>query len=189
MENQAMLYFKLFRDVCRKINSSLNFREVLSMMTETIVKTLNIKGSSIFLLDKEKKLLKISAFYGLSEAYVNKGPIDAEKSIMDTLKGEPILVLDAENDSRIQYPQEAKREGISSILSIPMSVKGKVIGVLRIYCSEQRKFTEIENEFISGIADIGSLMIVNARMYCHLKDDYESLMNDAHRWFDFGRTP
>ena len=189
MEENALLYFRMFKDVNQKINSSLNVNEVLKHIAENTAKALKAKGCSIFLLDKQKKLLKLSAFHGLSDAYVNKGPIDAEKSIMDTINGIPVNVLDAQNDPRIQYPREALHEGVASIYSVPMSVKGKLIGVLRIYSSTQREYTDFENEFIFGIADIGSLMIVNARMYCHLKGDYESLMNDAHRWFDFGRKP
>ena len=162
--------------------------EVLKAITENTVKILNIKGCTIFLLDKTKKQLIVSSSYGLSKAYIIKGPVDSEKSIQSTLKGEWVLVSDAKNDRRIQYREEAKKEGIASILSVPMSVKGKIIGVLRIYTSVPSTFSELENEFISGLAEIGSIGIENARMYSHVKADHEKLIFDIHQWFDFGAS-
>ena len=189
MPVQEIQYLKLFMDVCKKINSSLDIDEVLRAITENSVKTLNVKGCTIFLLDKDKKRLLVSSSYGLSEEYMRKGPVDSEKSIVDTLRGKRVLVSDAKNDQRIQYREEAKREGITSILSVPMSVKGTIIGVLRLYASEPRTFSESENDFISGLAEIGSIGIENARMYSHIKADHERLIFDVHQWFDFGASP
>ena len=124
---------------------------------------------------------------GLSEPFLRKGPLDADKSIAETLGGQIVLILDASNDSRVQYPQEAEIEGIASILSVPITVKGQIIGVLRIYTSERRNFSEDEYELISGLADIGGIAIDNARMYDHLKTDHERLIADTHQWFEFGK--
>jgi len=188
MPVQEIQFLKLFKDVCKKINSSLDIKEVLNSITENTVKTLNVKGCTIFLLDQIEKKLKISSSNGLSEAYMNKGPVDSEKSIVETLSGKWVLIPDATNDYRIQYPIEAKKEGIITILSVPMFVKEKIIGVLRIYTSELREFSDVEKEFISGLAEIGSIGIENARMYTILKTDHEKLIYDVNKWFDYGEA-
>ncbi len=138
MQKKELRYFELFIDACKVINSSLDFKEVLVLITENIVKLINVKACTIFLLDKIQNKLDVSASYGLSETYLRKGPLDADKSIAETLDGKIVLIQDTSNDPRIQYPEEAKREGIASVLSVPMTVKGQIIGVLRIYISEQR---------------------------------------------------
>ena len=185
--NKEIEYLKLFKEVCKKINSSLDFSEVLNSIAKNTVEMLNVKGCTIYLLDEKQKTLRVSSSYGLSRAYINKGPIDAETSIVESLSGKTVLVLDAQNDDRIQYPIDARKEGVASILSVPMSVKEKIIGVLRIYTSEPREFSEIENEFISGLAEIGSIGIENARMHDHLKNDHDKLISDVQQWFDYGR--
>jgi signal transduction protein with GAF and PtsI domain len=152
------------------------------------VKTLNVKGCSIFLLDQLEKKLKVSSSDGLSETYLNKGPVDSEKSIVETLSGKWVMIPDATNDHRIQYPTAAKKEGIITILSVPMSLKEKIIGVLRIYTSEPREFSDAEEEFISGLAEIGSIGIENASMYTILKTDHDKLIRDVHKWFDYGEA-
>lgn len=186
MPLQEIEYLKTFKDVCKKINSSLDINVVLKAITENAVKILNVKGCTIFLLDKDRKKLLVSSSCGLSEEYIKKGPVDSEKSIVDTLRGKWVQISDVKNDSRIQYREEAVKEGIASILSVPMSVKDTIIGVLRLYASEPRDFSDIENEFISGLAEIGSLGIENARIYDHVKADHEKLIHDVHQWFDFG---
>lgn len=188
MSNQEIPYLKSFKNLCKKINSSLEIREVLNSISKNTVEMLNIKGCTIYLLDEVNKNLKMSSSDGLSDAYMNKGPVESEKSIVETLSGKWVLVPDATNDNRIQYPDEAKKEGIVSILSVPMTVKNKIIGVLRIYTSEQREFTDVATEFISGLAEIGSIGIENARMYSLLKSEHEKLTGDVHQWFDYGAT-
>ena len=189
MQDKEIKYFKLFRDACKAINSSLDLREVLNLITENVVKVLNVKACTVFLWDRQRNILEVSATHGLSEAYLKKGPLAADKSIAETLKGKMVLIFDTTNDARVQYPQEAKREGIASILSVPISVKGQLIGVLRIYTSEPRNFSDEESEFISGLADMGGLAIDNARMHDHLKAEHESLVKDVHQWFEFGKMP
>ena len=188
MHNQELKYLQLFKEISKKINSSLDISDVLRSITENIVKTLNVKGCAIFLLDKDQNNLLLSSSYGLSEEYVNKGPIDSEKSIVETLQGRWVLVSNAHTDQKIQYREEAKIEGIFSILSGPMSVKGAVIGVIRIYAGQPLNISDIENEYITGLAEIGSIGIENARLYSHIKADHEKLINDVHQWFDFGAS-
>jgi len=189
MQKKELRYLELFIDVCKVINSSLDLKEVLILITKNIVKLMNVKACTIFLLDKSRNKLEVSASYGLSEAYRRKGPLDADKSIAETLDGKIVLIHDTSNDPRVQYPEEAKREGIASLLSVPMTVKGQILGVLRIYTSEQQDFSDDEYKMISGLADMGGIAIDNARMYDHLKADHESLIADTHKWFEFGKMP
>lgn len=186
MEHKEMLYFKLFREVCSKINESLELNKILTLIAENAAKMLNAKGCAIYLLDRLDKTLRVGSSFGLSDAYINKGPVDADKSIIASLKGEKVVVPNATDSPMIQYPEEARKEGIATILSIPLSVKQNIIGVLRLYTAEQRNFEEIEMEFASGLADISAIAIENARLYSHLESDYRKLINDVHLWFDFG---
>ena len=181
-------YFKSFRDVSTLISKSLDLKEILDSITENVARSLITKACAIFLLSKAENRLKLQSSYGLSDAYLNKGPIDAEKSICGCLTGKPLLVLDATTDSRIQYRTEAEKEGIASILSVPISVKGQIIGCLRIYTAKPHEFTENETEFIFGITEMGGIAIENAIMYEQLKSEHQKLIDDAHRWFEFGRT-
>ena len=182
-------YWKSFRNVCKTINSSLRLQQVLDILTEQITKAANVKACAIYLLNRINNRLEISASYGLSEAHLKKGPLDAKKSIGETFSGKIVSIDDVTKDPRVQYPNDAKKEGIVSVLSVPVSVKEKIIGVLRVYTSHLHKFSNNEIDFISGFAEMGGIAIENARMYDKLKLDHEGLINDVHKWFEFGRMP
>ena len=161
------------RNIKQIIENNFNFKLNINQSTQI---------GRLFLEIEKKNKLKISKIL----TYLNKGPVDAEKSIITSLEGKPVTIFDATNDSRVQFPEEAKKEGIASILSVPIPVKGNVIGVLRIYTSQPLEFTGEEIELVCSLAEMGGIAIENARMYNHLKMDYEGLFNDVHRWFDFG---
>ena len=181
-------YFRSFRDISTLISKSLNLKEVLDSITTNLSRSLITKGCAIFLLSRVENRLKLQSSYGLSDAYLNKGPIDAEKSIAECLDGKSVFVLDTATNPRTQYRAEAEREGIASTLSVPISAKGQIIGVLRIYTAKPHEFTENETEFIFGITEMGGIAIENANMYDQLKGEHEKLITDAHHWFEFGRT-
>ena len=118
------------------------------------------------------------AAHGWSEKYLTKGAVAVDRSIAEAMEGKTVSVYDATKDRRAQYPKEAIEEGISSIVSVPFTIKGKGIGVLRLYTSEPRKFSAEEMGFLESLAEMGALAIENARMYEQIRKDYENLMKD-----------
>ncbi len=165
MKEKEFLYLSAFIQITRRISSSLHLREVLHLIVKNICEITGSKGCALLLLDEEGKNLEIRASYGLSEQYLTKGPISADKSIPGAMGGEPVIIEDATSDPRVQYPQEAKREGIASIATFPILVRDRVIGVLRLYTSVPCKFTEDDIEFLSAVAIQSGLAIENARLY------------------------
>jgi GAF domain-containing protein len=131
--------------------------------------------------------MELVASYGLSDRYMTKGPVGTDKSITEAMLGKAVSIYDVALDDRATYPQESLEEGIKSILSVPIALKGKVLGVMRIYTSERREFTETEIAFISSLAEQAALAMENARLYQKLKGEYEELMGDLYRFTGFTR--
>ncbi len=174
-----------FAEIKNAISSTLNLKEVLDLIVQGVVKVMKVKGSSLSLMDKNREKMRIFAYHGLSRNYVNKGPLDSSKSLSDTtLNGKPMWIEDASTDPAVQYPAEAKREGIASILSVPLIIRNKVIGALRVYTSVPRKFSEDEVRFLFSFAEQVALAIENARSYEDLKDECEALRDDLWDYFD-----
>jgi len=119
-------YWGLY-DVATAVNSSHTPEGVLWRTCRSVAKAVGAKGCSLMLLTPDRKLLLHTAAYGLSDWYVRKGPVSADKSISEALEGKPVAVLDAIEDERIQYREQAKREGIASILSVPMMLREEII--------------------------------------------------------------
>ena len=165
MAEKEFEYFQIFHEVTRAVLSVLDVEAVLHLITKAIVSSLDIKGSTLMLLDEKSHRLEQVASHDLSQKYLGKGPLDADRSIADASRGKPVLVENAPADERVQYRQEAREEGIASILSVPMVMREQVIGVLRIYTAEPRRFSQNEMDLISAIAEIGAIAIENARIF------------------------
>ncbi len=175
MTRKEIAYFRVFHEVSRAILSVLDSREVLNLIVRRIVPAMKLKAASLRLLNERTNDLELVASHLLSNKYVNKGPLNADKSVPQVLEGRAVLITDAQNDPRIQYRKEKAEEGIASILSIPVQIHDKVIGMLRLYTSSPRSFPDEEIEFASALGEMAGLAILNARMYEKEKEKLTSL--------------
>jgi len=179
----------VFEELKRRISSSLNLQEVLDLIAAGVAKGMGVKGCTISLLDKKRDQLKVVAYQGLTQKYMEKGPIDSVRSLGEMIKsGRDLYIPDVTKDTRVQYPEEATKEGITSILSVPLLIKQESIGALRIYTATAHSFSPEEFKFLHGLADQAALAIENARSYEDMKNKYEALRGDLVDYFEDGWT-
>ncbi|MFH1953450.1 MAG: GAF domain-containing sensor histidine kinase [Pseudomonadota bacterium] len=164
LEN-SLQQLRLLNEVAKDITSTIGLGPRLGFICQSIIDIMGVKGVSIRLLDEKTNRLELASACGLSEAYIHKGPVDADKSLAKALEGTPHFVLDASKDPGLQYPEEARREGLVSVLSLPLKGRAKVIGTLRLYTGEKRAFSQDEIDFLSALAAQGAISLENARIY------------------------
>lgn len=182
MEEQERRYYTGLYEIAAAVNSAGTPDVVLCTIVESVAKALNAKACSLMLLTPDRKLLFHTADYGLSEQYVQKGPVSADKSIAEALEGKPVVVLDASEDERVQYRRQAKEEGIVSILSAPVKLVEDVVGVIRVYKGEPYHFNEDDIYFVTAVANLGAIALENAKLFNSVKKDYEGLRRDIAEW-------
>lgn len=163
MANKTQRYYRSLYEIAAAVNSVRIPEGVLDSMAKTVSEALEAKGCSIMLLSADRKVLLHTAAYGLSDWYVRKGPVSADKSISLALEGKPVAILNAAEDERVQYREQAKQEGIASMLSAPMLFKGDVVGVIRVYTAKQHYFTRSEMYFVQEVANLGTIALERAR--------------------------
>lgn len=159
------IYLENYQNICKAISTSLSLGEVLKLIVTNVVRVMNVKASLLRLLNRETNQLEIASYHGLSPAYVNKGPVEYDASIDDALSGKPVSIYDITADRNARYRKDAEREGIRSILSIPLRFKDEVIGVLRMYTGEPVEYSDEDLNFVAAIAEQAAIAIVNARMF------------------------
>jgi signal transduction protein with GAF and PtsI domain len=177
-----------FREVAKAVNSSLELQKILNLLVTDVVQVMDLKACAIRLLHGKRRTLELVASHGLSEKYLNKGPVDADTSISDAMEGKTVSVYNVAEDPRGQYPKEAEEEGIASIISVPLRIKGQVIGVMRLYTPEPREFSEVEINSAEALAEMSAIAIENARMYETIKQDYETVMKDIYSFVEYRRS-
>ncbi|HMB31799.1 MAG TPA: GAF domain-containing protein [Desulfohalobiaceae bacterium] len=187
MQEQAKDYFHTLYEVVKDVNSSLDPKTVIKKVAEKVSWAMDVKASSIRLLSNNKSYLLAGASYGLSQSYLRKGKIEVAKSGLDqeVLQGQNVYVCDACADNRFQYPEAAKEEGITSVMAVPLKLLGQeVIGVLRVYSSARREFSQEEIEFLNAMADLSAMAINNAIAYDNIKYEHELLNRYTYQLFE-----
>ena len=182
MEEREQRYYYSLYEIAATVNSAGTPESVLRSIVENVAKALEAKGCSLMLLTPDGKLLLHTAAYGLSDWYVRKGLVSADKSLAEALEGRPVAVVAATEDDRIQYREQARQEGIASILSVPVMLREEVVGVMRVYAGEPRHFTDADIYFVGAVANLGAIALENARLYDSATKDYEALRLDLAEW-------
>jgi signal transduction histidine kinase len=154
-------------DGARVVGSTLELPQVLNRLVESTALAMGVRACSIRLLDVTGRKLDPVAVYGLSKAYLEKGPVNPEDNPLarEVLSGKVVNVPDAPSSPLIQYPEEARQEGIRSMLSAPLVGKDGPLGILRAYAVEPNRFTTEDEQFLAAIAAQGSIAIENAIAY------------------------
>lgn len=171
-------YYTALYHAALTISSSLELSSVLQSIVESVTTAMQVKAAVLRLLDPTSDRLSLAAFHGLSPDYLDKGPVEIAHSPLDseTLCCYPVYVPDARTDPRIQYPAAARSEGLVSILSVPLEVQGKAIGVMRVYTDVETTFSDKDVQFLSVLASLAALSIENARLYESMKDSYSGVV-------------
>jgi GAF domain-containing protein len=172
-------YYQTLYQAALTFSSSLELEEVLQSIVRSTTEAMQVKACALRLLDPRTGQLRLSAVHGLSSDYIAKGPVDVEHSPIDSaaLCGQPVIIPDVKTDSRFQYKKAAEREGIVSVLCVPLEVHGEAIGVVRVYTGEPCTFNEDDIQFLSVLASLAALAIENARLYDSLKSSYDGVMD------------
>jgi len=142
-------------------------KKLLDRTVRAVCEVMDVKAASIRLIDIENDQLVIKAVHNLSDKYLNKGPIRLGISAIDQVAWSPRgyeYVVNMATDPRVQYPEDAAREGIASMISIGMRYKGRPIGVLRVYTATERAFEQYEIDLLKAIAAQASAAIEHTRL-------------------------
>ncbi|MGD9973294.1 MAG: GAF domain-containing protein [Desulfatirhabdiaceae bacterium] len=164
-QNHEKSYLQLFIDVTQAITSKLDMNELFNLIAQKVPEVIGVDAATIRLLDNSGKKLVLHAASGLSDDYLQRGPVDTESSVLNALKGVPIAIFDASADPRIHYPEAARKEGIKSILVVPIPICGEITGVLRLLSRTSREFVQQEISFVAALAEQCGIAIENARIY------------------------
>ncbi len=157
-------------DTLSQVSATITSGRLLEEMLQLVVTmTAEMMGSticSIMLLDQERDELRIAATQSLSESYRKKPNLKVGQSISGrALKDRrPIAVLDVTKDPGYTYPDLARKEGLCSLLSVPMLVKGKPIGVINSYTSHDHLFTAEEIKVLQAVANQAAITIENTNL-------------------------
>jgi GAF domain-containing protein len=189
-ENDAMTaergnsFLDLFLKLTNAITSSLDLDEVFELITRKIPEVLHVDAATIRLLDASGKNLVLRSSHGLSQAYLNRGTIDTEEPVFKALSGKPIVIDDAGQDHRINFPEATRQEGIKTIVVVPIPIRGRVNGILRLLTRSPRAYSRDEIDFVAALGEQCGIAIENARIF----KEQQTQLNYFRAIHEIGKT-
>jgi GAF domain-containing protein len=160
MSIENKINIELFKAIKSAMRQSSDIEDMGNIMVQILTGTLDIKGCTLFVANPDKKELEILTSFGLSTDYLSKGAISSQKSIAAIYNQEPQVIIDTAKTDLLQYPENAQKEGIKSIISLPIVFSGKVIGGLRLYNHQAWDVSDLDLETLMLFADhVGMAMM------------------------------
>ena len=169
--------FESLASVSRTINSTLNLDEALRAVTREACRLMRARMCSLMMLDESREWLDLRASYGAGKAYLNKPRLSVEESLLGVVvrRKKPLQVENVQTSSRYQNVEVARREGLVSLLSVPLLFAGQAIGTLNIYTGRPYHFSNEEIRILSALAELSGIAIEKARLYERIVDVEEQL--------------
>ena len=163
--------------ISKAITSDLYLDDILKLIVTVTAKVMGSKICSLLLLDEDKNELVIRATQSISEAYIKKPNIKIGEGVAGRVFKEntPVVILDIKKDSRYIYKDVAVKEKLCSLLSVPLDIKNKPIGVINCYTSKPHKFTDTEIKILTVVANQAAVAIKNAELITKTKIIQEEL--------------
>lgn len=181
-------FYNAFREIISIVHSSVDIEELMNIVVWKVSETVNAKGAIFRLLNIETDELELSAAFGMGKTYLKKGPRMSNKIITELCTQNKLIIIDDINNSpRVQYPKEAEAEGICCIVDVPLTIGTEAFGILRIYFSEQRIFSDDEVNFLVAIAEQCACALSKARVIEEHELKYHQLVMQTDRLSSLGR--
>jgi signal transduction protein with GAF and PtsI domain len=156
----------LLSEVSRTIVSDHYLKEILQLIVAMTAKVMDSQICSIMLLDEKRNELFIAATQSLSQEYLSKPNLKVGQSVSGkvVLEKRPTTVLDVTKELGYMYPEVARQEGIVSLLSVPMMVKDRAIGVINSYTKSEHRFKQEEISILQAVANQAAVAIENTHL-------------------------
>ncbi|MGC8809721.1 MAG: GAF domain-containing protein [bacterium] len=157
--------------ISKAISSELYLEDILRLIVVVTAEVMKSKICSLWLVDERDNALKIRATQSMSEEYLKERSLKLGEGVVGYVAQEnkPMMIYNVLKEPRYKEKELARREGLVSMLSVPMTVRDKVIGVINCYTSFPHKFTKTEVEVLTTVANQAAIAIENAGLIMKAK--------------------
>jgi signal transduction protein with GAF and PtsI domain len=184
-EDSRMLYKKTsykkliqgLTEISQAISSDRYLDDILKLIVTVTANVMDSKICSLWLLDEKEKFLRIRATQAIGEEYLKERSLKLGEGVVGYVAehNKPLAIPNVLKEPRYKEKELAKKEGLVSMLSVPLAVKDKVIGVINIYTSYLHEFTETERAVLTAVGNQAAICIENTELMVKTKVIQEEL--------------
>jgi signal transduction protein with GAF and PtsI domain len=164
-------------EISQAISSDQYLDDILKLIVTVTANVMGSKICSLWILDEKEGALKIRATQTMSEEYLKERSLRLGEGVVGYVaqQKKPLAVLEVLKEPRFKEKELARKEGLVSMLSVPLAVKDKVIGVINCYTSYPHEFTETERTVLAAVASQAAICVENTELMVKTKVIQEEL--------------
>ena len=151
----------------------LDHQQVMDTVVRMLPEQLDVDACTIRLLDSSTNAFVLGAAHGLSKEYLSRMSIDTDETMEMIKSGFPVAKVDLDKDPGSDNQEAAAREGIKSILTLPILFQDSIIGIMRLLTKSNRVFNSVEISFSMALAEQVGLAISNSRMFKEMENQVD----------------
>jgi signal transduction histidine kinase len=162
------------------IGSVRDLNRLLETAVSEVALVMQVKGVSVKLLSDDGKFLRYAAAFGLPERMLQEKVVEVERSPLNrrVIQGEPFVTGQVTATEMFQFGETLSEAHIRSVLFVPLTLEGRVIGILGAYCEKADRFAAEEVSFFRLAARLVAVAVENARAY-----EAVTSMSHERTWF------
>jgi signal transduction histidine kinase len=166
---------KAFYEVLQDQLETLTVHDLLDRVLETLIRTFRAQGGVILLREGPLRRLAVKAWKGLDEDLAQRFETVVGKGLAGKIAGDgkPLVVVDSSREPLVRM-QEI-RKAFHSIWGVPLTVRGKVTGVIALGFSQEYFCLPREMKLFEAIAERCALAIDKAQLLEELHQREEQI--------------
>jgi signal transduction protein with GAF and PtsI domain len=152
--------------ISRAITSDQYLEDILRLIVLVTAEAMNSKVCSLWLLDDKTQSLTIRATQSINRDYLKIRSLMVGEGVVGYVAqhNKPYLCPNVLEDKLFKEKALARKMGLVSLLSVPMSVRERVIGVINCYTSVPHDFSETEQNLFTTVANQAAVAIFNTEL-------------------------
>lgn len=164
-------------EISKAITSDRYIEDILRLIVTVTAEAMHSKICSLWLLDEKGKTLKLCATQSISQEYLKERSLKLGEGIVGKVAATnmPRAVYNVQEEEEFKEKDLARSENLVSMLSVPMAVKGRVIGVINCYTPYPHHFSEIEQKVLITVANEAAIAIENTELMVRTRVIQEEL--------------
>jgi two-component sensor histidine kinase len=164
-------------EISAALAGAWKLEETLEAITRITSQVMAVGSCSIYLQEEGRDRLVLKATTGLAREAIGHAALGIGEGLTGwaVTHGRPVAVRDAPNDPRFKLLPETREEGLKSLMAVPLSVQGRVIGAMNVQTAECRDYTGDEADLLSLIANLAAGALEKAALYDRMRQQIQEL--------------
>jgi NAD+ synthetase len=157
--------------ISKAITSDQYLEDILRLIVMVTAEVMNSSVCSLWLVDDKEGVLRLRATQSINSEYLKDRVLKVGEGIVGKVVAEnhPYIAANVLTDPCYKEKELARSMGLVSMISVPMRVKDRVIGVINCYTSHPHVFSDLQMNLFTAVANQAAVAIENTELIVQTK--------------------